>query len=467
MTPRHLLSIWALVCCLGATAAGQEGRPSELAQVQALAAERERVPAAVAQLETFALESADRVVREAAVEALGTLGGREAGRALLRLYTVLPASDAARAARAIAEAEGVGDSLSELLRRSFGPASAPGALDRPTEDALVDLLGAYGTVLAQAGRVGPADRAPLVEGARSPSPRVRQAANSALDDAMSRFALLGWPPAAEEWIAGLDADGLDTRELRYRQAVLALSSGGQPERAREPAATLALSALGSDAFDDRSWGFRGHLVAAMERFAVGDFEAVEAPLALADELLSELRSRRLELREPLDANASTADSRTAAELIVLQGLVSWMRLLNEIAAGLDPGSERALLLAARIHSRLLEAQRIQLAHDAPRWANSFDAVLQRAEGPRRVLLGNPELPRWPTSALLEVYAAALGSLASVAPEELPGIPPAVPGGRASWEQDPQRQALVLRLRQAERMLVSRRRQTDRINRQLW
>jgi hypothetical protein len=451
----------------GAAQADPAPLAERMATIEALAASDSGDAGTVDALGAAALDDPAREVRSRAIEALGELGGAAAGRALVRCVESLPAEEATAAVVALTDAEGVAVATTEVLVRIFGPATATDALDAPASKVLADLLRTYGAAVVELQGVGPRERMPIVAGSRSSDADVRDAAAVALESAMSGFALAGWPPAAGVLVEGLERDGIDTRELHYRQAVLALSSGSDPGAALRPARRLAREAVGAEGFDELSWGFRGHLVAGMAHLAVRAFDRVEPELARADALLRELRARRLELREPLDADDTTADPRTAAELIRLQALVDWVRLLNELGDGLDPASERAGQLGTRIHVYLLESERLQILFDAWRSSRSFDSVLQRAEGPRRVLLANPELPAWPTTELIALYRRGLSVLASVAPEEFPGIDPAVADGSRSWERDPARRALVRSLRQAELILVARKQQIDRANRRLW
>lgn len=421
----------------------------------------------VPRLAELASSEADRAVRHRAIEALGEVGGAGAGAALLELMAEAPGDEAALAAEALAEAEGVSRALAEALMALAVPADDPRRIAPPAPEVEARLLSAYGPVIAELGAVGPEQRAPLVRAARSGDPRLRSAAESAIDGALSRFGALGWPPAAERFVEGLIADGHDARELDYRRAVLALSAGTAPELAFDPAARLKREALLGEGFEAWSWAFRGHYVAALAEFALGRLERVEPELAAALALIRRLRAQRLELRVAPDSVDATTDARTAGELIVLEALVEWTRLWLELAAGLSADDERALALGARVHLRLLEAERIQVAWGAPRWADSFDAVLQRPEGPRRILLGNPVLPRWSTAALLDLQRRALSVLAAVAPEELPGIAPSVADGRGHWSADAARRALVADLRRAELVDVTRRIALDRVNRGLW
>jgi hypothetical protein len=419
--------------------------------------------ARLADLARLGREDPDRDVRRAAFQSLSDLGGASAGAALLELLRDAPAEEQPAVARALAEAEGAGAAVIAAVGAGADPAPVLAA------ESWAPLLEAYGRALPDDPGLGGrgAGRLPFVLGSRAADPRLREAVRRGLDEALSRYVQLGQAERAEALVAGLDTDGLDVSELEYRRALLALSAGAQPERGSAAARRLVQRSAGGTSFDDRMWTFYGHYLGALGQLAARTPAAAAPELDAAALVLRSLRADRYELREPVTAPRATLDSAAAAELLEFEALVEWLRLLCLVAGGAEPSDPRALELAARVHRYLLDAQRLQLTFDAQGNASSFDAVLNRPEGPRRVLLSNTELPAWSTGELLDVYASALTALAAVAEEELPGIEPAVDDGRAAWNQDPARAERVAALRLAELVLVNRRIATDRTNRRLW
>ncbi|QDU68247.1 HEAT repeat domain-containing protein [Engelhardtia mirabilis] len=414
----------------------------------------------VALLKQAAAEDPDRAVRAAAVETLGALGGPTSGGALVELLGLLDGDDLVGAAEALAETEGA----AALVARAVDV----DASRRLPPAALAPLLETYGRSLPDLPGAGsdPRARAPLVLGARHPDAQVRTKAVNGLDLALSRFDVAGWPPAADAFLDGLAADGYDTRGLDYRRSMLALSAGAAPERALVSADRLLQRSAAGAAFDDRIWAFYGHYLTALTQLALRDLEAVEPALDRAAGVLQELRGRRLELREKLDAPRAGLDAAAAADLVELQAAVEWLRLVVRVAAG-EAEPRRLLVVASKLHGFLLDAERLQLAFDLGISAGSLDTVLDRDLAPRRTLVANPELPGWTTAELLGVLVEACGWLATVAPEELPGIAPLGDTEHWSWRADAPRRARMVALRFAELDLVGRRMAVDRANRRLW
>ncbi|MGB0332756.1 MAG: HEAT repeat domain-containing protein, partial [Planctomycetota bacterium] len=161
-------------------------------------ARRERVEA----LARVASADSDRRVIEAAVTALGRIGGPRAVAELGALTQDDMDSVAVAAAKALAgAAEGIGP-LRELVRRSTATEG------RPRSTVLVELLPRYGQWLADEPAATTGDHAPLVFSLRHPSREVRSAARRAFDRLISRLIDSAAPGRASQLLGELGRIGI-------------------------------------------------------------------------------------------------------------------------------------------------------------------------------------------------------------------------------------------------------------------
>ncbi len=415
-------------------------------------ARRERVDA----LGRVASSDSDRRVIEAAVTALGRIGGPRAAAQLGALTQDDMDSIAVAAARALAEAADGIEPLCELVRRSTASEG------RPRSAVLVELLPRYGQWLADEPMATTGDHAPLVFSLRHPSPEVRAAARTAFDRLISRLIDSAVPGRASQLLGKLGSIGIGRNVALYQQARICLAAEGDAEGALIAARELVRSRglllqpdARADAFESQLWLFRGLYLKGIAEIALGDHAAASESLASAAASLDVALSERRDL-------LSRPERLRHVDLLHQRAVTEVARTLAVLARG-EPGIG-ALERARSAHLIHLEAQAVfaEIEGDV---TTGWDGLLTADLSPYRLLFGRrgfaggssdrAALRSLDRSAVVRLEGTLGRTLATVSPGELPGFEP-VDGAVESALlkrltdplEDPQRRELLERIRSA-------------------
>lgn len=415
-------------------------------------ARRERVDA----LGRVTSGDSDRRVIEAAVTALGRIGGPRAAAELGALTQDDMDSTAVAAARALAGAADGIDPLCELVRRSTASEG------RPRSAVLVELLPRYGQWLADEPSATTGDHAPLVFSLRHPSREVRAAARTAFDRLISRLIDSAVPGRASQLLGKLGSIGIGRDVALYQQARICLAAEGDAEGALVAARELVRSRglllqsdARTDAFESQLWLFRGLYLKGIAEIALGDHAAASESLASAAASLDVALSERRDL-------LSRPERLRHVDLLHQRAVTEVARALAALARG-EPGIE-ALERARSAHLTHLEAQAVfaEIEGDV---TTGWDGLLTADLSPYRLLFGRRGFAGGSSdratrrsldrSAVVRLEGSLGRTLATVSPGELPGFEP-VDGAVESALlkrltdplEDPQRRELLERIRSA-------------------
>lgn len=415
-------------------------------------ARRERVDA----LGRVTSGDSDRRVIEAAVTALGRIGGPRAAAELGALTQDDMDSTAVAAARALAGAADGIDPLCELVRRSTASEG------RPRSAVLVELLPRYGQWLADEPTATTGDHAPLVFSLRHPSREVRAAARTAFDRLISRLIDSAVPGRASQLLGKLGSIGIGRDVALYQQARICLAAEGDAEGALVAARELVRSRglllqsdARTDAFESQLWLFRGLYLKGIAEIALGDHAAASESLASAAASLDVALSERRDL-------LSRPERLRHVDLLHQRAVTEVARALAALARG-EPGIG-ALERARSAHLTHLEAQAVfaEIEGDV---TTGWDGLLTADLSPYRLLFGRRGFAGGSSdratrrsldrSAVVRLEGSLGRTLATVSPGELPGFEP-VDGAVESALlkrltdplEDPQRRELLERIRSA-------------------
>ncbi|MBL6757149.1 MAG: hypothetical protein ISQ11_12120 [Planctomycetes bacterium] len=415
-------------------------------------ARRERVDA----LGRVTSGDSDRRVIEAAVTALGRIGGPRAAAELGALTQDDMDSTAVAAARALAGAADGIDPLCELVRRSTATEG------RPRSAVLVELLPRYGQWLADEPTATTGDHAPLVFSLRHPSREVRAAARTAFDRLISRLIDSAVPGRASQLLGKLGSIGIGRDVALYQQARICLAAEGDAEGALVAARELVRSRglllqsdARTDAFESQLWLFRGLYLKGIAEIALGDHAAASESLASAAASLDVALSERRDL-------LSRPERLRHVDLLHQRAVTEVARALAALARG-EPGIG-ALERARSAHLTHLEAQAVfaEIEGDV---TTGWDGLLTADLSPYRLLFGRRGFAGGSSdratrrsldrSAVVRLEGSLGRTLATVSPGELPGFEP-VDGAVESALlkrltdplEDPQRRELLERIRSA-------------------
>lgn len=415
-------------------------------------ARRERVDA----LGRVTSGDSDRRVIEAAVTALGRIGGPRAAAELGALTQDDMDSTAVAAARALAAAADGIDPLCELVRRSTATEG------RPRSAVLVELLPRYGQWLADEPTATTGDHAPLVFSLRHPSREVRAAARTAFDRLISRLIDSAVPGRASQLLGKLGSIGIGRDVALYQQARICLAAEGDAEGALVAARELVRSRglllqsdARTDAFESQLWLFRGLYLKGIAEIALGDHAAASESLASAAASLDVALSERRDL-------LSRPERLRHVDLLHQRAVTEVARALAALARG-EPGIG-ALERARSAHLTHLEAQAVfaEIEGDV---TTGWDGLLTADLSPYRLLFGRRGFAGGSSdratrrsldrSAVVRLEGSLGRTLATVSPGELPGFEP-VDGAVESALlkrltdplEDPQRRELLERIRSA-------------------
>ncbi|MDG1983612.1 MAG: HEAT repeat domain-containing protein [Planctomycetota bacterium] len=383
-------------------------------------ASRERVDA----LTRVAGSDSDRRVIEAAVEALGQIGGPGASAALGRLAVDDVDAVAEAAARALAGAADALEPLRDLVRRSTATEG------RPRAAVLAALLPRYGQWLADDEAATAADHAPLVFSLRHPSPEVRRAAREAFDRLISRLIDSAVPGRASALLGKLGELGIERDVALYQRARICLAAEGDAAGALVAARELVRSrglllrpSARTDAFESQLWLFRGLYLKGVAEIALGEHEAASASLSGAAGALDVALSERRDL-------LSRPERLRHVDLLHQRAVIEVARTLAVVARG-DSGLA-ALERARFAHLVHLEAQAVfaEIEGDV---TTGWDGLLAADLSPYRLLFGRRGFAGGASEgstvaaldrATIVRLEGTLGRvLATVSPGELPGFEP--------------------------------------------
>ena len=415
-------------------------------------ARRERVEA----LARVATADSDRRVIEAAVTALGRIGGPRAAAELGALTQDDMDSVAVAAAKALARAaEGIGP-LCELVRRSTATEG------RPRSTVLVELLPRYGQWLADEPAATTGDHAPLVFSLRHPSREVRAAARRAFDQLISRLIDSAVPGRASQLLGELGRIGIGRDVALYQQARICLAAEGDAEGALVAARELVRSrglllqpGARTDAFESQLWLFRGLYLKGLAEIALGDHAAASESLSSAAVSLDVALAERRDL-------LSRPERLRHVDLLHQRAVTEVARTLAVLARG--ESGVAALERARSAHLLHLEAQAVfaEIEGDV---TTGWDGLLTADLSPYRLLFGRrgfvgassdrATLRSLDRSTVVRLEGRLGRVLATVSPGELPGFEP-VDGAAGSALlkrltdplEDPQRRELLERIRSA-------------------
>jgi len=419
-------------------------------------------------LERVALDDSEADLRRLAVTGLGRIGRPQAIAALARLVDRATPPERGLAARALSLQPGAREVVVERVRTAFS-SGQPAA-----DDALLQLLAAYGTALAElpGGGESVADRVPFVLGRRHPDPRLVLEAGRALERFVQRLRVLGDIDRADRMYARLVGEGLDDGELRAQRAILALEEGVDPQVALDVARELvARSPARIDDLETRKRHAAGRLLEAAALLALdrpggggspgnegNAQQGAEQALDGAESALLGLVQQRLDLR----SKTLAVDHAGALESLAL---VHLYRALALLAAGNGPDDPRVLEHARTAHERSLDAQLALLRGlESPQTAG-LDNLLLHPLGPVALLFQNPRNEHLPRARALVLEQALCRALATVAPQEVPGFEPlaTVEPRLTTPLKDPQRKALLQQI-QTESYVAQRKDIERRIDR---
>jgi len=401
-------------------------------------------------------------VRREAVTALSNTGSLTAVPVLDRLLDELPPGERVHCARAMVELPAARSRLCARVVAAFqNPLSAPSA------PVLSILLGEYGKALADlpGGGALVRERVPFIAGRHHPSPEVSAAAARSLDRAMARMVEFSELDRADELLATLGYEGLDTRELFYRRANLALTELGDPERTRSLARSLQRAARGARSEERGRWLFFGKLYEAVARFAAGELEAAREGFEASAELCRALFAERPDLQpDPWAEDASRYGGSLGADRLQLAGVVEIWSALTYLDRGdpetwrIRPPDARAFRHLRQAQIYLLRARVVGERAEALLDSSSLDSLIDRNMSPFRLVLTRAKIERFRQGRGL-LLAHRLGrSLASIAPFEVPGFEP-YPGIARELSDplfDNERRDLLAELRAEERRVLERR-----------
>ncbi len=411
--------------------------------------------ARVAALARLARADASPAVRAAAVETLGRVPDPAAAQALDALFAAVPADEHVALAKALAAMPLAREHVLARVRAAFAADAQP---QSTSDAALAELLGAYGRVLAEVPGAGAraVELMPLPLGLRHPAFEVQRAAREGLDALLLRYGELGQPQRALDALEALVGLGWDEDELDSRRAVLALRQTATPGEARAAGERLVRRNLRGPDRAARTWRFYGELFVGAAAFAERRPAEALAAFDEAGRSLAALRALRYDLR-PLIGATSESMGALDADLVELGALVHVWSALCLLADGAGAGERGVLehLRAAHVGSLRAQLEKASASGDAR--AGGLDEIIDRALGPRRLVLLNARLGAWDRGELFTLQRRLGEGLASVAPWEMPGFAPAegLPPRLGAPLMDSERLTLLLAV-QDERLEALRR-----------
>ncbi len=370
--------------------------------------------ARAAAIATMARGDAARDVRRSALLALARIDSEASTEALDDLALTLVGPDRRLAAAALASQPRGRARVVDLVQRAF----SGDRLARPVaDDVLAELLGMYGTRLAELPQGGSTrgDRVPFFQGVRHPSPDVRLAAVRSIDDYLVRLRVLGDTGRADHFLTELVGEGLDDAAILVQRATLAIEDGDDLEVALRVARELR---RGTDVVHGDVDARRGHaeacLLEGVALIALGRADQAETPLAASEATLKGLVAERLDLR------GSTLLSRRQSQAFETLTLIELYRALA-LLTRLEADDPRVLERARCAHEYSLEAHLTDLRGGVPASQVGLGSAIGAALGPFVLLLDNPRNPHLSRSDALDLMVALGEALATVAPNEVPGF----------------------------------------------
>lgn len=418
-------------------------------------------------LSARARSSAVQGERQAALDALGRLGGNDAARALDGMFDDLDPQDRAACATALSRSPA---GRERLLVRTIALVEGRERVDDAT---LAALLAGYGRALAEApgGGESPRERAPFALARRHPSSAVAHASTQAFEEFLQRTADLGAIARADSLLALFAEDGFSAPEMHFRRAYLALAAGDDPRAARARAAELLSATEGAESSDERLWRFYGETLAGVAELACGSAEAALSRFDAASEVVLGLIALRVDLRPERTSAALFAPSEflhrwprapaagaVQTDLLELAGVAEMWRALALLEAQGGEPSPAFLAPIRRAHTFLLRAQLMGIQTDVSSLEGTLDAALEHVLSPTHLFFANARMPGWTAGEGLDRRILLGQALAAVAPSEMPGFEPLVCEGASAAGAlgDPLRRALLAEIR-TERMRAEDRR----------